>query len=33
MVELVNEIANVGLTILFVVLAAIVISWIDKKLG
>ena len=31
--DLINEIANVGLTILFVVLAAIVISWIDKKLG
>ena len=30
--DLINEIANVGLTILFVVLAAIVISWIDTKL-
>jgi len=31
--DLINEIANVGLTILFIVLAAIVINWIDKKLG
>ena len=30
--EFVNELANVGLTILFIVLASIVINWLGDKL-
>ena len=30
--DLINEIANVGLTLLFIALAAILINWIDSKL-
>ena len=31
--SLVQEISNVGITLLFIVLVAILINWIDKKLG
>ncbi len=30
--SLVQEISNVGITLLFIVLVAILINWIDKKL-
>ena len=30
--DLINELANVGLTLLFIVLAAIVINWLGDKL-
>ena len=32
MIEFVNEIANVGLTILVVVIAIVLIKWIEGKL-